>query len=229
MGGFNLTAAPNRDLRDSVAKSMGFAGYGDLEPYQKRLVGQRIVVANNDEIGLAIETGARRGQDWAKYQQAVREINDTYDAQLSDLMHEIIPKTPRDDYWQIVNSYYGLESERINRRDQAEKDHGVEFEKREPKNAMAAALQGYYDLMDQSKTSNGLFDSQVFGPSRDLYLASLAPEQQEYVARNRNLGWLPPLSAVQQALWQFLYVHAPKEARDISISFNARQKDMVDK
>ena len=229
VGGFNLTAAPNRDLRDSVARSMGFDGYSDLEPYQKRLVGQRIVVANNDEIGLATETGARRGQDWAKYQQAVREINDTYDAQLSDLMHEIIPKTPKDDYWQIVSSYYNLESERINRRDQAEKDHDVEFEDREPKNAMAAALQGYYDLMDQSKTSNGLFDSQAFGPARDLYLASLTPEQQEYVARNRNMGWLPPLSAVQQALWQFLYVHAPKEARDISISFNARQKDMTDK
>ena len=186
-------------------------------------------MANNDEIGLATETGARRGQDWAKYQQAIQEIDDTYNAQLSDLMHEIIPKTPKDDYWQIVNSYYSLESERINRRDQAEKDHDVDFDEREPKNEMDGALTGYYDLMDQSKTPNGLFDSQVFGPSRDLYLGSLTSEQQEYVARNRNMGWLPPLSAVQQSLWQFLYVHAPKEARDISVSFNARQKDMSDK
>ena len=81
-GGFNLTAEPNRDLREGVSQDLGFGSYGDLEPFEKRLVSDTITRANNDELRKATETGARRGQDWAKFQKTANDINEDYTREL---------------------------------------------------------------------------------------------------------------------------------------------------
>ena len=223
--GFNLTAAPNKDLRDSVARAMGFQNsYYDLEPYQKGIVRNRIRYANGDELRLAAETGARRGQEWAKYQKAVNDVDGAYEKQMKDLMMVILPKTPRNEYWRVVDKYYEIESERRIGRQKAAEIVGVEFDDREPQNELEQAFQGCQDLLEASTTEGGVFDSAAFSESRDAYMATLTPEQRAYVARNRNLMWLPPLSPMQRVLLSFLRVYAKKEAADIGGSMDARSQ-----
>ena len=53
-------------------------------------------------------------------------------------------------------------------------------------------------------------------------MESLTSSQREYVARNRNLNWLPVLTPVQRSLLEWMRVHNKSEASDIFESMNAR-------
>ena len=219
-----VTHPHTKNLQNSVAKAMGYDGYERLERYQKRYVFRRIETAHADELLEAEEAGASKGQDWDKYQVAVRAIDDQYNRSIRDLMAHLA-SNPREGEWWIIGQYYAYGLARRVSKEKAAKAYGIEFG---DKGAMTdnERILFAWDKLVEEEARPGPFDARRLSEAWDTFMEKLTAEQRLYIQRNTNTSWMFPLTPFQQAqLLPFLSTHAPDEAQRIRDSVIARWKN----
>lgn len=211
-------------LKDSVARAMGYDDYAGLELYQKRYVLRRIEETNEDELRVAAETGAARGQSWGRYQVAVQAINDQHRQDMRDLIAHVVAN-PREDEWWIKSQYYNYRAKARMAKEQAANAYGIDFEDRKPATGNERILDGWYRLAEQEEARQGAFDARRLSEQRERYLTWLTASQRSYLMRNINLDWLAPLRPEQRMFAQWLYGHARDEYDNIRESMAERQRN----
>ena len=125
-----------------------------------------------------------------------RSVPDSYKA-LNDLNNKLkaIPNEKNYTRKNKQQAYYDAKAKASEDRRAVAKEAGFDFDdpfyKDQIRSAGSdierAALEGYYDLMEEYTTEDGLFLYEQFSKARDKFVRSLNKTEKQYIARNTNL------------------------------------------
>jgi len=73
--GINLSALSNSELRDKFAQDKFNRNYNDLQPFEKKQIQND--PAFQEEMNRRVETGVRRGQEWAEKSEAITDVKES--------------------------------------------------------------------------------------------------------------------------------------------------------
>ena len=225
LGGVNVRAESNAELRERTAREMGLPSYADAEPWEKADVREALA----GELGRTTETGARRGQPWAQFQAAQAQIDADVETGESGMVnltrhfyHQVRRATSRQEQsrlvWDTLRRYYGLKSERYNRTEEAKRNFGIEdYDAGDTVPSANQQLLDAWHSLDEGATIYGWLDQDKFNARREEFLASLTMPQRRFILRNTNLNVPPP------AMMEWLRRYAPSEWDRINQSVQLRE------
>ena len=209
-GGINLRAEGNLDYRNRVAEEIGFTSYEDAEPYQKDIVNTMIEQQSGGEFAASTATGARRGQEWATYQQDIQDVENAFIVSISELPSLNWPPN------MLMNAYFRAERSMVDQKKGVAQAHDLELDT-DSETRGQLLMDEYYSLGEQATTQGNNFDFREFTELKRQFLASRTESERQYILRNTNRTEIPT------AVLNMLRRIAPDEYRQYMESRRARQ------